>query len=692
MFDLSDCVNVMPGETCSIYCVPPYKQDQVQNATCIAENTDPLQPIEWEAGRCDLAWEDCVDPLPLPIGYEKKSDGFHCAAGYVGVVEVSPTVHCGPWHPNCDSTPKLTGCFPLESCRPVRFHDDCSYNTSLCPDTFLPGDECEVLCKAPYVGNPSVARCSSRNIEWQGAFEWTPAQCVCPNPRTVPEGYFLNTSGWFCDTNNSFEGSAQVVCSQPGFCLSEPMLVGCQKAGPCVAPLLDHCVFDASSCEGVEISQQCVISCAAGYIGPSTTAFCENPGGQFGLQYTEPLCQLDFCPDPDVMPGYAQESQEECRTCRKCRKLSEWRDWMMSDAFLAAMSRVDRCSPRSLLFLGAALRLTLILVAEVQDHFAEVPYTDIDYQVFTDAAESVLLGESPYEGRTALLAAEPTRFRYTPFLAYLLLPNVWIHKAWGKLLFSALDLVIGVLLQSRGSFALALWLFNPFCFTISTRGSGESVVALLIHGMIYFLHKQNWRSAAVIFGIAVHWRIYPVIYVPVIALHLSWQKFIGFGAVSLTTFASLGLICYGLYGMEFLECAYLHHGKRRDPQHNFSVYFYLVGYFEHDIARFAAIPQLLLSTSLGIWSQLSTKAPLPVAFLLQTLAFVATNKVLTAQYFVWWLCLLPAVPATKGVLRSLLIWMVAEVHWLLWAYFLEFKGLPLRPVVWIAARIQNFPR
>ncbi|CAL1145512.1 unnamed protein product [Cladocopium goreaui] len=302
MFDLSDCVNVMPGETCSIYCVPPYKQDQVQNATCRLGNIDPLQPIEWEIGRCDLDWEDCKDPLPLPVGYEKRSDGFHCAAGYVGAVEVSPTVHCGPWA-NCDSTPKLTGCFPLESCRPVRF-DDCAYNTSQCPYDFKPGQECQVTCKAPYVGPPSVARCSSNNIDWQGAFEWVASECFCPNPRTVPEGYFQNASGWFCDTNNSYTGEAEVVCSQPGFCLAEPMVIGCQKSGPCVAPLLDHCMFDASSCDGVEIARQCVISCAAGFIGASTTAFCENPGGQFGLQYTEPSCRLDFCPDPAVMPGY----------------------------------------------------------------------------------------------------------------------------------------------------------------------------------------------------------------------------------------------------------------------------------------------------------------------------------------------------------------------------------------------------
>ena len=25
-------------------------------------------------------------------------------------------------------------------------------------------------------------------------------------------------------------------------------------------------------------------------------------------RYTEPLCQLDFCPDPDVMPGYVRNT------------------------------------------------------------------------------------------------------------------------------------------------------------------------------------------------------------------------------------------------------------------------------------------------------------------------------------------------------------------------------------------------
>ena len=41
-------------------------------------------------------------------------------------------------------------------------------DTSQCPEVFLPGSECELPCKAPFVGAPAVAKCG-QNIEWQGA-------------------------------------------------------------------------------------------------------------------------------------------------------------------------------------------------------------------------------------------------------------------------------------------------------------------------------------------------------------------------------------------------------------------------------------------------------------------------------------------------------------------------------------------
>lgn len=181
------------------------------------------------------------------------------------------------------------------------------YDNSSCPSVFQPGDSCDVFCKEPFVGSPGHASCGSRNTEWNGAYEWTPPSCRCPNPRTAPEGYFFNGSGWFCDTSQNYTGTAEVVCSQPGFCLSGPTLIGCQKNGPCVPPLLDLCMYDASSCDGIEVAQQCVITCRSPFLGSSTSAFCESPGGLQGLQYTEPDCQLDVCPDPDPAPeGYVR--------------------------------------------------------------------------------------------------------------------------------------------------------------------------------------------------------------------------------------------------------------------------------------------------------------------------------------------------------------------------------------------------
>ena len=66
----------------------------------------------------------------------------------------------------------------------------------------------------------------------------------------------------------------------------------------------------------------------------------------------------------------------------------------------------------------------------------EVRYTDIDYLVFSDAASLMASGKSPYLRST---------YRYSPLLAFLLIPNSIFHQSWGKFLFSASGMVLNLL-------------------------------------------------------------------------------------------------------------------------------------------------------------------------------------------------------------------------------------------------------
>jgi phosphatidylinositol glycan class M len=93
----------------------------------------------------------------------------------------------------------------------------------------------------------------------------------------------------------------------------------------------------------------------------------------------------------------------------------------------------------SLITFSAIFRVILILYGEWQDSHMEVRYTDVDYIVFSDAASLVASGYSPYQRTT---------YRYSPLLAFLLVPNSLLHHSWGKFLFSSAgnfsDLVLSV--------------------------------------------------------------------------------------------------------------------------------------------------------------------------------------------------------------------------------------------------------
>ena len=87
--------------------------------------------------------------------------------------------------------------------------------------------------------------------------------------------------------------------------------------------------------------------------------------------------------------------------------------------------------------------------------------------------------------------------------------------------------------RARATLLVALHLLNPIVIGISTRGSSESVLTLLVLLTLFCALRGWWDCTAVFLGICTHWKIYPVIY---------------------------GISCVGVIGMERLERLERQHG------------------------------------------------------------------------------------------------------------------------------------
>jgi GPI mannosyltransferase 1 subunit M len=392
---------------------------------------------------------------------------------------------------------------------------------------------------------------------------------------------------------------------------------------------------------------------------------------------------------------------------------------------LLAPPKVTRAlltSPDSLFSAAISLRIALFFYGLYQDAHAPLKYTDIDYYVFTDAARYIYYGHSPYLRDT---------YRYTPLLAWILLPTTWDPQyswfSFGKALFAISDIVAGwmifVVLQKRGldqRRALkysSIWLLNPMVATISTRGSSEGLLCVMVMGLLWATEMHHIALAGILLGLGVHFKIYPFVYGVSILWSLETPASPGSDSTaklenrpsilhrlsaflnldrmiliftSLATFSVLNISMYNLYGIAFMQHTYLHHLTRIDHRHNFSPYntlLYLssaktpaVGTLSSlRFESLAFIPQLTLSTIL-IPLALS-KSSLPRAMLAQTFAFVTFNKVCTSQYFLWYLIFLPIYLPGSILIRKpalgfsvLAAWVAGQGVWLWQGYKLEMLG------------------
>ncbi|PKX90399.1 glycosylphosphatidylinositol-alpha 1,4 mannosyltransferase I [Aspergillus novofumigatus IBT 16806] len=348
-------------------------------------------------------------------------------------------------------------------------------------------------------------------------------------------------------------------------------------------------------------------------------------------------------------------------------------------------------SPAKVIGASIALRAVLLVYGAWQDAHSPIKYTDIDYLVFTDAARYISRGASPYARDT---------YRYTPLLAWLLLPTTWDSApgffSFGKALFALADVVAGWLIarvlvsaygmgQERALKYASVWLLNPMVANISTRGSSEGLLGVLVVGLLWAVLSRRVSLAGVILGLGVHFKIYPFIYGPAVIWWLDAERDgsplssphgkaarekdqhenqdILSRAVNFLTPARIHLTLVALATFSALNVSIT------------LLYLSAAGGARTAFESLAFIPQLLLAVV--VIPLVLGKKSLAGTMLAQTFAFVTFNK-----YFLWYLIFLPFyLPSSslmknprKGVMVGLL-WVVAQALWLQQGYNLEFLGL-----------------
>ena len=133
--------------------------------------------------------------------------------------------------------------------------------------------------------------------------------------------------------------------------------------------------------------------------------------------------------------------------------------------------------------------------------------------------------------------------------------------------------------------------------------------------------------------------------------------------MTVLTFVGLTAAFYPIYGFEYLYESYLYHFVRKDHRHNNSVYWYLIyQLFDEPNSTLIGILTFIPQWSLVIVSGFALYYDIFMACYMQVWFFVIFNKVMTAQYYMWYIAFWPIILINNR--------LVYEKQWLLGGYVL----------------------
>ncbi|XP_023171201.2 GPI mannosyltransferase 1 [Drosophila hydei] len=411
---------------------------------------------------------------------------------------------------------------------------------------------------------------------------------------------------------------------------------------------------------------------------------------------------------------------------------------------------ITNLSIQSHLIISAVIRLLLIFYAQIQDNSSTVPYTDIDYKVVTDGARLVLTGNTPFDRHTyrySPILAYIQIFNVILHPAFGKVIYGLFDLLLGILIYALVRFELRMKAYKHSQLQISsnnpkdtdeettkiarisacFWLYNPLTAVISTRGNADSLTSFFVILSVYLLiraqHSNIYQSlialcTGLIHGFVIHLRLYPIVFSLTYYLALSTSSvskkprgllqilFPNRQQIYLIIGTLIGLVSftstfYALYGWKYMYEAFFYHLIRKDVRHNFSLQFLLQYLSNADglgetptIVKFlVAAPQLLLvvylSFSLGRSRQTLTFCVFTLSF-----AMVTYNSVVTSQYFIWYLAVLPVCIKNfkhLSLVRCallLLLWLCGQALWLLPGYLLEFKSWPT--FYWIGIQSTTF--